>query len=672
MKIKDIDIKTNLLNIGKYVLAIFLVLLYWELLIYNNLYLSFNEFTIFNVLFLIPIAIVLTAFVGFKDKFNSINLILIIFIVSLFYLCNLIYFETFGSIPSISMIGAGTDAITNFWWSVATTLKNNIFKIILFELPVILLIIEAIFIKKISKTYVLILHPINLLIGIALWFIVILSLGLGGKEDYTPYGAYHSRYIDTDTASKKLGVLPNAIIETRYAVFGTNKEQMIEIEPVVEEEIIEEPEPVVIEYNEYKDLDFNALSEQTGNRSVLNIYDYLNTLSPTKKNDYTGLFKNKNLIYICAESFSSLAIDPVITPTLYKMANHGIVLKNYYNAFRNVTTNGEYALLTGLWPDIAREETNMGALTGTMGQSIYKNMSQSLGNMFDTLNIQARGYHNYYGYYYGRNQTLPNMGFDCKFMNDGMTFTTSWPASDLEMMQQSIKDYINDRQFCTYYMTFSGHGDYSDINLICAKNYDYVKEKVADKEYCDNAVGYLACNYELELAMEYLLNELEAANKLDDTVIVLAGDHYPYYLTDEAYQQLSGQKRTYSFDDYRSTCIIYNSEIDTIIVNEPCCNVDILPTILNLFDINYDSRLYAGNDIFSDSTHVATLYNKSFLTDKVRYNSANGNREWLVDVSNKTDEELDKYIDSMYSYVKQKYAYSSKVEETDFYSYLFD
>lgn len=663
------DLVDDLKTIGKNVFAIFITLIYWEILLYINLHNSLSGFSMWNILFMLPISICISFFTGWHKKINSITLILVLFLISIFYEANLIYYKTFGSLFSISMVGVGGDAITNFWWSVEVTIKENLLMVILFELPIILLIIESIWFKKLKSNYTLWVHPILLILSVGIWFLIVLALPLGGTKDYTAYGAYHSRFVDTDTASKKLGILPNTLIETRYALIGSGRENLIEIkEEIVVEEIKEE-----IEFNKYDGLNFKNLEELSNTSSLSNILDYLNTVRPTQKNDYTGMFEGYNLIYICAESFSRMAIDKNITPTLYKLANNGFVLENYYNAFKNVTTNGEYAMLTGLWPDVAREETNMGKLSGTMGQSIDNNMQEALGNKFNELGIQSYGYHNYIGSYYGRNKTLPNMGFTCKFMNDGMTFTTNWPASDLEMIEQSLPDYINDEQFCAYYMTFSGHGNYSvETNVIAVKNVEEVKQKLGDKYLPESAIGYYACNLELDKALEYLMNELEKAGKLDNTVIVMTGDHYPYYLTDYAYEALNGKKISNDFEDYRSTCIIFNSKMSTEHIKTACCNVDILPTVLNLFGIDYDSRLYAGNDILSDGKHVAMLYNKSFITDTVKYDATTGKTIWLKDVHDKTDEELDAYIEEYSSYVKNKYAYSIAVENNDLYRFIFD
>jgi lipoteichoic acid synthase len=663
-------IKTNI--------ELFLILIYWELLLYYQLHKTILSISIWNILFMLPLSCLLTFILSWSKsrKVNNIFKILLTFIVSIFYLGELIYYKIFGSLLSVSTMGNGTNALVDFWWSTKASIQENIVLIIIFELPILIQIILA-FINKEDNNYDLRRHLIVFVTAVVLWVGVVLCLPISGTEDYSAYGAYHSRFIDTDSASSKLGVLPNFIVEVKCTLFSSDNvinvyqttdnvviaEENDEVEEVVEE----------VQYNQYEGLDFVELGELTNDETIKSLCEYLSTQENTNKNEYTGLFEGKNLIYICAESFSRLAIDEEITPTLYKMANNSIVLNNYYNSFKNVTTNGEYAFLTGLWPNVVRENTKGGNLTGTMGQSINKNMSQALGNMFNrSERIVSRGYHNYLGYYYGRNQTLPNMGFTCKFMSDGMEFTTSWPSSDLEMFEQSVDDYIGDQQFCAYYMTFSGHGNYTTDNVMVSRNIDEVSSMIDDNPPT-SALGYLSCNYELEKAMTYLLERLEEAGQLENTVIVLTGDHYPYYLTDYAYEYLAGEEIDYDFGMYKSTCIIYNAGLEeNIYVDEPCCNVDILPTILNLFGINYDSRLYAGTDIFSDGMHIAQLYNKSFITDYVKYNYSTGEAEWLIDTSEYDQEKLDAYLENAINVVKNKYMMSVEIEDTDFYAFVFD
>ena len=653
------------------------ILLYWEVLLYYQLHRSLRGMSPWNVLFLIPVAFFfasLTNWFSTRKKTDGLISILLIILFSLFYLIDLVYYRTFGSLFSVSMMGTGVDAVTSFFWSIRSTLRENILAILLLEVPALLELLYIYKKEKDDERFPLKERFAMMLCAITLWCLIVWILPLSGTADHSAYGVYHSRYTDTDTAAAKLGALPNFIVELKCSIFGSSDTgELLLISENVEEEVREEiPEAIAapITYNRYDGLFFSDLKKESQDKTIDALCDYLAEQPATRQNEYTGLFEGYNLIYICAESFSSLAIDEEVTPTLYNLANGGIVLNNYYNSFKNTTTNGEYAFLTGLWPDVARKDTNMGKISGTMGQSMDKNMDMALGNIFKrSEGVQARAYHNYLGDYYGRNRTLPNMGFECKFMNDGMKFTTAWPASDLEMMEQSIDDYINEDRFCTYYMTFSGHGNYTSDNIMVARNLNTVSSLVS--EYLPtSALGYLSANYELEKAMNCLIGRLAEAGKLENTVIVLTGDHYPYYLTDAGYEALKGARKDETFESYRSTCIIYKAGLkEKIEVDTPCCNVDILPTICNLFGLSYDSRLYAGCDVFSDGDHVAQLYNKTFITDKVKYDYASGEAQWLDGAE---EENQDVYLERMKNVVKNRYAMSVQIEDSDFYSFVFD
>lgn len=372
------------------------------------------------------------------------------------------------------------------------------------------------------------------------------------------------------------------------------------------------------------------------------------------------MLSDYNLIVLCAESFDTGALHPEVTPTLYRLANEGIVFNNYYNTFPNTTTDGEYTMCMGLYPDGTRSKQN-----ASFKASIGNNLAFALGNVFQNQKgIQSYGYHNYVGSYYSRNQTHPNMGYTMKFANAGMKFTYNWPASDLEMMEQSVDDYIGQEQFHAYYMTFSGHYRYdTSNNLIAKKNFSVVK----DLDYSFSTKAYLSCHVELEKAMAYLMQRLEEEGVADKTAIVLAGDHFPYGLSDSLYSELVGYKID-KFTKFKSTLIFWVGGMkENIVVDEYCCNVDILPTILNLWGFDYDSRMLAGTDVFSDGTHVAVLKDYSFYTDKVWLNASSGDVRYLVDES----ELPENYVEDMIKYIKKKASVSVDILNTDYYDFIF-
>jgi len=177
----------------------FAALLYWEILLYLQIHNTLKGFGIWNILFLLPFSCFLSGFTGFFSRHRKINRILQIIVtlgVSLLYLIDLIYYKIFGSLFSVSMLGNGTNAVTGFWWSLKTTLIENIGLLILLEIPLFVLILLAVFKKNEKNYYGLLSHVMLLAMSLLLWLAIVYALPISGTQDYTAYGAYHSRYID--------------------------------------------------------------------------------------------------------------------------------------------------------------------------------------------------------------------------------------------------------------------------------------------------------------------------------------------------------------------------------------------------------------------------------------------------------------------------------------------
>ena len=557
---------------------------------------------------------------------RKVNVILAtIFQIMLMFLfgSQIVYDFIFGSLYAVSQMKMGGDAVTAFWKETLMGMSDGMVYLLLLFVPLCIMAFfkkfrELAFGKSNVKWWLLL-----VVLAVGLQVLSIRCLKIGGTGYFTNYYFYHSNETTTDQAADRFGLLT----AMRLELFASDEEeeeqpgeevadatQEEETEPVPSEE----PEAIVKEvtYN-VLELDFDALNLLTEDEKVQAINDYCAGLTGTNKNEYTGMLSDYNLIVLCAESFDTGALHPEVTPTLYRLANEGIVFNNYYNTFPNTTTDGEYTMCMGLYPDGTRSKQN-----ASFKASIGNNLAFALGNVFQNQKgIQSYGYHNYVGSYYSRNQTHPNMGYTMKFANAGMKFTYNWPASDLEMMEQSVDDYIGQEQFHAYYMTFSGHYRYdTSNNLIAKKNFSVVK----DLDYSFSTKAYLSCHVELEKAMAYLMQRLEEEGVADKTAIVLAGDHFPYGLSDSLYSELVGYKID-KFTKFKSTLIFWVGGIkENIVVDEYCCNVDILPTILNLWGFDYDSRMLAGTDVFSDGTHVAVLKDYSFYTDKVWLNASSG------------------------------------------------
>lgn len=629
-------------------------LMYWECLLSGAVFHSFGV-RIYALGFTLSAALLVTLVLSFLRKGRFGAEVFLTAVLTLLYGSQIVYHFIFGTLYSAAMVSQGGEAMTNFWRELLAAMGDHFPWLIALLVPLAL----RIFLRKGLKGELRAKGRIVLLVlAVALFALTRADIRQTGTEMFSDEDYYRSGEIATNQNVQRFGLLTTIRLElTRHA--KTEEQDYY----IPEETQGENPaqEPAEVRYN-VMDIDFDALNALTEDKKLLAINDYCSKVTGTNQNEYTGMLKDYNLIVMCAESFSPAAIDKELTPNLYKLTQQGIIFNNYYNTFPNTTTDGEYALMQGLYPDAGRSKA-----VSSLYASRNSYLPFTLGNVFQSQRgVESFGYHNYRGSYYGRSESHPNMGYTMKFAGDGMTFTTNWPASDLEMMEQSVDDYIGKEPFHAYYMTFSGHYKYDiGTNEMAKRNWDQVK----DLPYSSNAIkAYLSCNIEFDKAIGYLMERLEQAGVADRTAIVIAGDHFPYGLKDSEYAELIGHDID-GFSKFKSTLIFWVGGLEkNIVVDEYCCNVDVLPTILNLWGFEYDSRLLAGTDVFSDGTHAAVLVDKSFLTDKVWFNASTGEIRYQVPES----EIPEGYVENMNQLIATRFSISADILNTAYYNFVFD
>lgn len=407
-------------------------------------------------------------------------------------------------------------------------------------------------------------------------------------------------------------------------------------------------------------LDIDYANLTGGNSTHKKLNSYVASLTPSKKNPYTGVFAGKNLIMISAEAFSAEVIDPELTPTLYRMATKGINFTDYYQPASAGTTGGEYQNIFGYLP-----------MSG--GKSL-KNMASkfnwyTMGNQLDRLGYYGKAYHNNDYTYYDRHKTHINLGYSDGYMGYGNGIEEfvqkKWPQSDLEMIQGTLPTYIDKQPFNIYYMTVSGHSAYSRTgNAMSKKNWS----RVEHLEGSEAVKAYRAANLELEDAMTHLITELENAGIADDTVICISTDHFPYGLEDSQLAELYGYTPVSNLQRDHSRLILWCGELekyDSIIVSSPTFSLDILPTLSNLFGTEFDSRLMPGRDVFSDAP--ALVFNTGYEW-KTDYGTYTGGKF----VPTYPDLELpEDYVKSIKSIVSNKITYCRNAPDSDYFKYLF-
>ena len=506
---------------------------------------------------------------------------------------------------------------------------------------------------------------------------------------------YYTYEFAANTSISQFGLVTSLRLEIEYAIFGMPEAPLPVIDPGilpsentdpsadVSADASQEPSatPVVYGYNEL-DIDFEALAASASNDTVKALHQYFGGLTPSRQNEYTGMFEGKNLILITAEAFSPYVISEELTPTLYKLSHEGFVFNNYYQPnWTQSTSGGEFAVMTGLIPNWFGSQTAFTA-------SADKDMPISLAKQFSKLGYNVPAWHNNGYTYYNRDKTHPNLGYDYQGIGNGLVLASDqWPNSDLEMMQATVDSYISDyaengTPFHAYYMTVSGHCNYNWGGNAMSKKHR-AEAEAAYPNASETVQAYIACNLELEAAMTYLVEQLEEAGIADDTLIVLTADHYPYQMAAgdvDYYNELTGLNDSErDTSRFRNTLIMWSASIDEPVqVDTPCSSIDIVPTLCNLYGLDYDSRLYSGRDIFATNYEADqastcmplvifanTGYGNSWITAAGTYEASSGtftpNEGITVD---------DSYVSTVSSLVQAKYTYAKQIIQQDYYQIL--
>ena len=309
-----------------------------------------------------------------------------------------VYFHIFKQpLQFKAMFVTGADALTSYWREALTGLLQTLPLLIFLMLPIVGLEV----LRKLKKWQPRPLHGISKLsmglIGVMSLTYCICTIMIGNITE-AAYAEEYSEFFDPETVMRNMGamamvqrdgfheiadlfenltgsrgkpqvtsggnVIAGGLSGTDTVIVETmsgNQAQIGEDGTVSGEEggrgqepgeaLPEDPGPDTSP-NAWE-IDLGKLAELSqGSKEEKWLADYIAGLTPTNRNEYTGMFEGYNLIFLTAEGFSTYAIREDLTPTLYKMVNSSFVFNNYYvPIWATSTSDGEYVNCTGLIPD---------------------------------------------------------------------------------------------------------------------------------------------------------------------------------------------------------------------------------------------------------------------------------------------------------------------------------
>ncbi len=592
-----------------------------------------------------------------KEWINRLIIIILCFVINIYAILQLGFKNFLGNYMSFntsSQLGAVKDYIKDYFMSF-----NNKFYFIL--IPFLLLVLYYIFIDRkihINKT------KINIKIGIThifslilLCFIYYLTLKVGFMQN--KYQA-----VKNDDLFKNPSVQSIAVNQFGASVFGVldvkNYLLKVEYDTEIDYEISDD---VTSDDNNKSDRvidDTNWLEiiDNETNKNYNKISNYLISKDISNTNEYTGLFEGKNLILIMMESVNNIAINEKYFPTLYKLYNEGWAFKNNYSPRSSCSTgNNEFSALTSIY-----------SINTMCSSNVYKNNTyfESLFNVFKRKGYSALSFHDYTDQYYDRHTSHPNLGSTYYGVKEiGISYSNEykeWP-SDVEFIESIYDIFSNEEKFAVMLTTVTTHQPYYTSSTYG----DMYLDEFKDLKLHTYTKRYMSKMKVLDQALALLLDKLEESGKLDDTVIVLFGDHYPYGLANSILQPMFDYDISINNEVDRTPFIIYNSKLEPKVFDEYTTYINILPTLANLFNLDYDPRLYFGEDLFDENySNIAVFADGSWQSPYAFYNSNSSKLNYISDEYQYTDEEIIQ-INKM---INTKISLSNLAIKTNYFEYL--
>jgi len=450
--------------------------------------------------------------------------------------------------------------------------------------------------------------------AVALIAVVILELAGHFTLVNTPYASLYNYPRFIDRSIREFG-LSRFLIQDFRSIHSDETTLLVpesSADPVESTDSPESAESEDTRRNHISDASWEEIMNADDNADRKKIDQYLMSRTMTEYNDHTGMFQDYNVVYVMIEAFDYMAIDPELTPTLYKMKEEGWDFTHHYTPkFSCATGESEFVSEISLVPmsDVC-----------TPNQWAANDWQNSIFNLFEHAGYYTSAYHNWIDEYYDRRILYSHSGCEAYLNYDDLNYTRLWGwQSDLEMMELTIPYWINQDRFFSLYVTTSTHFPYDQgselgnryLNEVSAVHPDY---PLLVQRYISKAI-------ELDKSMEYLLKQLEDAGKLDHTLIVLFADHHPLETPLQILADYGGQEadRLNGFDEDRTPMIFYTPSMTPTKQDRINSTFDILPTVANLIGLDYEPRIYVGHDYFDPESKLVIFPNGSWITENGSY-----------------------------------------------------
>ena len=315
------------------------------------------------------------------------------------------------------------------------------------------------------------------------------------------------------------------------------------------------------------------------------------------KNKYTGKYQDNNLIIIQLEGLDSWLINKNDTPTIYNLMKNSINFTNHYSYYNGggSTFNSEFAVNTGFITPLSYTQN---AYTFNKNSFPY-----SLAHLFKEQGYTVNAFHMNTKEYYSRGTNYKNWGYDNYYgLVDQNTYKDNSYYLDRELLlnEEFKEKMFSSEKFVDYIITYTNHMPFNPEKGNCKMLLDLDSKENENTSY-DLTEEDCARRQakETDYMVELLISELKTREILDKTTIVVFTDHYLYTLSDKTI--LDKYKNTSNNLINHTPFFIYTNNKDKKTIKTVTSQLNILPTVLNLFGIDYNPNYYIGEDALNNN-----------------------------------------------------------------------